>query len=57
MAEKTLLMSIKPNRKHSILERLIKEVDPSQDTSRSSFTCRALEYSVNVDNWFEIKTN
>ncbi|NLM19028.1 MAG: hypothetical protein GX217_03270 [Clostridiaceae bacterium] len=55
MAEKTLLMSIKPNRKHSILERLIKEVDPSQDTSRSSFTCRALEYSVNVDNWFEIK--
>lgn len=55
MEETTLLMSIKPNRKHSILERLIKEVDSSQDFSRSSFTCRALEYSVDVGNWIEIK--
>lgn len=43
--------SWKSGKKHSALELYIKEIDPEQEMSRTSFTNRAIVVGENVGNW------
>lgn len=49
------LLNIRTNRKHSILEYLIKKHDPSQDMSRAAVFEREVRAGENVKDWGSIK--
>ena len=49
-------LNIKANWKHSLLERLIKENDPSQDMSRSAVFEREVKAAQGVQNWKAVQS-
>lgn len=49
------MLSIKPSWKHASLEHQIKELDTSQEMSRSAITCRAIAFAREVSDWSHIK--
>ena len=48
------VFNVKCGHKHAVLEYLIKDIDASQDTSRTALLERFIETATNVEDWMDV---